>query len=451
MTGRRFNGYLAQFAFVQVSSFMMVLGINLSFFFFAHLTLRTVGLRPSKLLKMNTGFRFAVIAFMLGATTSTMQNYWEGDHAAFKASLAVYPNYIYWGLMMMMMTCLAPSNVIVYRRLFKAITAAVSFSAIYYVFLENSMADNRFLKVFGPNNFSFLLICYAPYLVYYLRRRINPASAILVLAVLLILELKEGRRAGFLLVLLGGGGAYFVKQLRVYSIVGLLRVAVIAASGFAVLQLDFVEEQIRDQSPRVHRLIYSSREELLSQDRSYLVRKAMIEKGLVLFENNVFFGVGLNNFTRVYGQIEGNFEGAEFVVEKKIFNRVSSHNSYINILAEGGLMLAVPFAFIIGSLLLGAGTQFGRLDDPEKVIVVSFCLMLAHLYLTNAIVNSLAWFNIGLLAYVMSMKQYGDEARASWDGRDRAVAHVSLPTAGRYLGGGTPVVTARQSGSQDYQ
>ena len=86
----------------------------------------------------------------------------------------------------------------------------------------------------------------------------------------------------------------------------------------------------------------SDSSDYLSEDRSYLVRLAMIEKGLTLFRDNLAFGVGLNNFTKIEARIAGNFEGSEYVVNKDIYRKVSSHNSYVNILAEGGLFLAVP-------------------------------------------------------------------------------------------------------------
>lgn len=131
----------------------------------------------------------------------------------------------------------------------------------------------------------------------------------------------------------------------------------------------------------------------------------MIEKGLALFRENMTFGVGLNNFTAVNASIEGDFEGAEYVIDKDIFGNFSSHNSYINILAEGGLALAIPFGAIFFILLFNGLRRFKAISDPEKVIVISFITMSVHIFFTNGVVNSLVWFEIGLLAYVVSRRR----------------------------------------------
>lgn len=401
MTVRTLNGYSSRFAFVQVSSFLMFLGVNLSFFFFAHFFVSVVGRRLGVLFQVRDPLRAAVVCFMIGAILSTFHNSWEGNDSAVRASLSVLPNYLYWGMILLLMTYLAPVEALDYRRLFKAIGLAVIVSIIYYVILQRFIADSRFFKFFGPNNFSFLLICYTPYLVYFLRQRVHPIVAIGVLGILLILQLKEGRRAGFGLVLMGGMGAYLVHQLKFNSIGRLMKPVILLLLGYGMLQTAVVEQQIRARSARVHRLLYSSTEQVLSKDRSFLIRRAMVEKGLVLFRNDMLFGVGLNNFTKVHAQIDGDFVGAEYVVNKDIYSRISSHNSYINVLAEGGLVLCVPFAVIILTLFLGSLRRFNRFQDPEKVIFISYSVMLVHMYFTNGITNSLAWFNIGLISYAL--------------------------------------------------
>lgn len=401
MTVNRLNGYVSRFAFVQVVSFLMVFGINLSFFLFAHLLGFAFGRRIEGLFRVNSFIRFCVLLFMLGAALSTFHNAWEGNTTYMQNSMRVLPNYIYWGLIMLLFTGLAHWGAIDYTRLFKAIAIAVIVAVTYYTVLQNLIADRHFFKYYGPNNFSFLLICFTPYLIYFLRQRIHIVGAVLVLIFLLYLQLKEGRRAGFGLVFGGGTGALFINLFKFNSIPLLIRAVALMGVGMGLLFTEPVEKLIQSRSARVYTLIYENSNTVLSTDRSFLIRKAMVEKGFVLFRENILFGVGLNNFTKVEVAIEGDFAGSEFVMRKNIYRRVSSHNSYINILAEGGLFLALPFYALMLALFFGGLRLFGCFRDPEKVIFFAFCGMLFHLYFTNGIVNSLAWFNIGLMSYVV--------------------------------------------------
>lgn len=397
----RFNQYLAWFTFFQTSSFLMFFGINLSFFFFLNLFAFTARRRLGELVRPDSWLRIMIMLFIVGAILGTANNLWEGNETALLNSLRVLPNYIYWGLLLLMFTMFSRRFSINYQKLFYAVTVAIAMVFVYYTFLQGFVANSMFLKRFGPNNLALLLVCYTPYVIYYLRKRVHPAVAILALVILLSVQLGAGRRAGFGLVLVGGMSAYFVTMFKFNSAVRLMRPIAITLVGLGLLYSSPIESLIQSKSARVHQLVYTSSSDYLSEDRSYLTRLAMIEKGMALFRENMVFGVGLNNFTKIQARIEGDFKGSEFVVHKDILKVVSSHNSYINILAEGGLVLAIPFGAILFILLYNSLRYFGKFRDSEKVIVFSFFTMCTHLFFTNGIVNSLVWFNLGLLAYVV--------------------------------------------------
>ena len=221
----------------------------------------------------------------------------------------------------------------------------------------------------------------------------------------MIHQLSEGRRAGFALILLGGISSYFVHFLKFNSLGRIFQSVSLVLVGWILFQTQFVEKRIRAGSPRVHRMIYSDGQ-YWENDRSFLIRRAMVEKGLALFNDDIWFGAGINNFMRVEGQIDGNFEGAKWVVRKQKVQRLSSHNSYINILAEGGLVLAVPFGGILLFLFFNGIMYFGRMHDVEKVVFISFVAMSIHLFFNNGIVNSLAWFNFAVFGYILSSHKY---------------------------------------------
>lgn len=400
MTEKRLNSAIVRFAVVMSSSFLMINGVNLSLLFFIPLLVITVGVRPRALLRFNSDLRLWVLLFLLGATLSTLSNLWLGNEQLFFSSVSVFPNYVYWGLILLLFTGLASFLALDYERLFGAVTLGAILAGVYYIALQPSIGDDRFFKYFTPNNFSFLLICFTPHMVYWVKRR-SMLLSLLLFSGILAQQMYEGRRAGVVLILVGGLLAYSVEHLRLKNLRYIVRAGILGAGVLLLLQTETVRTSIEQRSERVAQLVYGGTGSL-KEDRSYLTRLAMREKGLSLFMDHKLVGVGLNNFTKIERRIEGNFEGAEYVVNKKIFYNVSTHNSYITILAEGGLAVFVPFVLLLATLLLRGARRFLRMNGHERVIFVSFCGMAIHFYFINAIVNSMAWFNIALLMYVVT-------------------------------------------------
>ena len=86
---------------------------------------------------------------------------------------------------------------------------------------------------------------------------------------------------------------------------------------------------------------------VLNVDRSYLIRRAAFEKGLLLYKENPITGIGLMNFedANIYQPLD--FEGNQWIRGKKLTYNSGSFNSYIQILAEGGLLMFIPFSIIM--------------------------------------------------------------------------------------------------------
>ena len=165
-----------------------------------------------------------------------------------------------------------------------------------------------------------------------------------------------------------------------------------------------MENIIETLNPRTHDLLYET-STTFKTDRSYLVRRAQIEKGLVLFEKKPLTGIGLNNFSSFNDvKLLGDFEGAIYVINKPGITETSSHNSYINLLAEGGLLLAVPFALLILYTLVIFVKLFKELNNSEISFVIGFLMMLVHLYFITALVNVFCWFMIGMVVSILKKK-----------------------------------------------
>lgn len=438
MNQSKYDNVVARFGFLMSSSFLLIFGVNLSVVAFLWLLFMVLATRESRFFRFHY-LKTTALLFFAGAAISSASNLWLGNYDLFWSSMEVLPNYFYWTLIVIVFVTIGDQARLDYDKVFGWIALGVVSVAAYYVALAHRIGDDRFLKLFPPNTVSFMLICFTPYAVYWLRGRSRPA-AVALLAALVLMQAMDGRRAGFLLVMAGGTLAFFVSLMQVGRFNRLLRLAAAVGVALVMLQSPAAQSFLEERSDRIAALLYDDVDSL-SSERSYLTRMAMLEKGMNLWRDNRLFGVGLNNFTKLEGHFDGNFEGAELVIHKTSIRVVaSSHNSYLNLLAEGGLVLIVPFALLMLLLLFGALRHWKRMSDFDKVILISFCAMLIHLAFINAIINSVAWFNIAMLAYaVTSLRRLPQPATVTERPRpgrtlERAVA-VSTPRAGKRVAG----------------
>ena len=390
------------FLFFMVASIFMIFGVNISFFLFFSLVSYSLKNTNLKIFKINNKIKFFALLFGLGALLSTISNYQNVN--LFNSSLRVLPNYIYWVLMILFFSSFQNKFKINQYLAFKSISIGIIVIIFYVLFFQDIVSNKLFLKKFLLNNFSFLLICFVPYLIFYLKHKYSFTISFLTLSLILLLMLTLERRAGFGLVALGGFASLYHNLIKKITILKIIKSIALISLTAIFLQINPIKKSILNISPRVHSILYDDVSNL-NTDRSQLVRKAMIEKGIKLLNSNIFFGVGLNNFNKSEVKISGNFEGSEFVINKNIFKKISSHNSYINIFAEGGLFLGIPFMLIILFIIKNFIHYYNRLNEYDLIIFISFSFMLIHLFFINAIVNSVAWLNICLALTTIIQKK----------------------------------------------
>jgi O-antigen ligase len=162
---------------------------------------------------------------------------------------------------------------------------------------------------------------------------------------------------------------------------------------------------IQTLNPRIYGLIYES-DKIATEDRSYLTRKLMIEKGLTIFEEHPLTGIGLNNFDNIEVEFKGEFVGSEFVIEKEGTNETSSHNSYINIIAEGGLLLLIPLLLLMVFNLIQFVLKYNNRNSKINSLYWAFFAMCIHLYFITGIVNVYVWFLIAVCTAASTLSSF---------------------------------------------
>ncbi len=386
---------LMWYAFFMACPFLIIV-FNISFFIFPLLFfgyIRGIGLGSF----LSKPIQFYAIAFGIGAIISIANIPEDPFGLALERGLAVLPNYIYWSILVTFL--IAVRARLNYFIIYRAIFLGLSFSILYYYFLQHiGLLQIPIFKMFTQNGFSFLLVCFTPVSVYFFKQYYGRRKAIILAILYVLAAFLSDSRAGAVLVTFGGFSVLFIDKLKIGRAIVLLLAMLIFGPYF--LQIEMVGDLIRNLNEGTYNLIYHS-DLVFMEDRSYLIRQAMVEKGLILFQENMYTGIGLNNFVVSEVDFIGDFEGAKYVVTKDDINSISSHNSYINIIAEGGLFLAVPFVLIMGSIVLFFLLYFDRISSFFKPVFIGIICMSIHFYFVTAVVNVFAWFLIGVASAII--------------------------------------------------
>ena len=149
-------------------------------------------------------------------------------------------------------------------------------------------------------------------------------------------------------------------------------------------------------------LIYNTNE-VATEDQSYLLRKLMVEKGLIIFESNPFTGIGLNNWMEYDVKFRGNFEGADIILNKARLEKFGAHNSYISFLGEGGLFLFTSYISLLLCIIYKLFMIINRLNLNQKAVFFGILMMAIHTYFISAMLNSFTWYLLGIGAGISNI------------------------------------------------
>jgi O-antigen ligase len=152
----------------------------------------------------------------------------------------------------------------------------------------------------------------------------------------------------------------------------------------------------------------------LNQDKSYVFRQMMVQKGLKLFKESPLIGVGASRFRKESAELE--LSGVFRLYSQSKFDRKSSHNSYVGFLAEAGLVGSIPLAILI--IMLGfqgvkAGIRQARREEVWGLgVITSFVGMSIHMWTISALAGTVTWFAYGLVvALILFDRRYQNKKR----------------------------------------
>lgn len=256
---------------------------------------------------------------------------------------------------------------------------------------------NVSLKILTQNSFAYVLVVSIPFAMYYIFNRFSLIIVLSASALFFYFALLTTSRAGAfivfmqLIILLFTAKYIRKKTLMFFSLI-LFPLLVLLYLSFDTYRNDLANT-IEPYSPDLSDLIREG-DDRLKIDKSWLERKQMIVKGKIIFDEHPFFGIGFAHFK--YYSVDMQLISPYLSKSMFFYNRLSAHNTYIQILAGAGIFALIIFLFII-LFVLKKGMTFllSFKFKPEIFIFVSFLGMIIYFYVISAGLGAITWFVMG--------------------------------------------------------
>jgi O-antigen ligase len=160
-----------------------------------------------------------------------------------------------------------------------------------------------------------------------------------------------------------------------------------------------IADQVEPINPRFANLIRGEEEGDLTKDKSWLIRKLMIDKGMEIISKHPFLGVGPSNFKAYHAELKSfvRYDRLQHVDRRKFEMNTSPHNTYLQSLTEFGIVGSCFFYLILLRPLLYLIRLFynDRLR-VQHLFLISLLGMCIHFYAIASLTGALPWFVIGL-------------------------------------------------------
>ncbi|WP_333889199.1 O-antigen ligase family protein [Sphingobacterium siyangense] len=386
------------FAFFLAFPFLSVLGNSITFYIFI-LIIGHVGFFWNKYFKGKyVFFGFLFIGVLSGVLSPVLA---EQTDLRF---ISILIQYTYWVIM--------ASFFIIFRArinflqtskwLFYGTFLYILTYYFLYFNIDNPIVSLEFKP--GRNSFVFNLICCVPLSFIYITQRWRGARLYFFILFFIGAMLMTNGRSGSIIIL--------IQTMLVLSIIqpNFRRIGKIFVCLFLILfaffqnsnsqiYIDAIAQKVETINPRFAALLKNEGDGDLEQDKSWLIRKLMIDKGIEIVKKYPFIGIGPNNFAKYQAELEtfSNYNRLQEVSFQKLSTRTSAHNSYLQVAAEFGIIGFIIFLFLyLPPLLLFARLFIKGNLNLNHLALVSLIGMMIHFYAIAAFLGALPWFILGI-------------------------------------------------------
>lgn len=353
-----------------------------------------------------------LLLFFLAALISTFSAPAMPRHPGLFASLKILIQYFYWVLVGLFFIC--QKKRIDFIQISKWIFYGIIAATLCFYFdnikfggtvVEISLGQSR-------NSYVFNLLCSIPISFYYLVKEKGKKKSAWFIPIYTMIMLFTGGRSGAVLIILQMLLVAAIIYPAVHRTAKMLipffaLIYIIAQSPSTQIYLNILADHVETINPRFANLLRGEDDGDLTADKSWLVRKLMVDKGIEIFKEYPIRGIGPNNFAYYDSRLDTYYKYDRLSgASVEFLNSRSAHNSYVELLAEMGLpgiilmflMLLIPLLFFFKKLFLGILTL-------QYLPLVSLLGISLHLYAISAFTGAIAWVIIGLAWSVLNNKK----------------------------------------------
>jgi len=268
-------------------------------------------------------------------------------------------------------------------------------SRIVFVSLLCAMFVDTAISQMAQNHIAFNVIIMGPLGYYFLKK--YPVRIFYGLS-LVILMILNGSRTGAILSIL-----QFILFLALFSpslsrkVGFIVMILLLIGVGFNIAPARIkAGEIITPINARVGEFLQDP-ERVFRNDMSWLQRKAQINKGFQIFHERPLFGIGIFNFPQYYVDIDVSNIETDRQSIRNIDHR-SSHNTYIGLLAETGLLGFSIIILMFGLALWPFIKNLNNLGSSfESCMFISLIGLLIYFYFISGFFGTSAWIIYGLV------------------------------------------------------
>lgn len=316
----------------------------------------------------------------------------------------------------------------------KVIFIGLGLHTLHFFFFSTHLSIPFVRPYVSRNGFIFTVLALWPLASGYVYNKYGKKGGNRSLVIVFFIVLLTDGRAGVVIVLIENIFIYFVNNKTSAKLIrGILTVIVPLVLIFGS---DIASDENRNAvgdlaaklSPRVGLFIKGAGDAGdLSFDKSWLTRKLMISKGKEIITDYPFFGVGIGHFTdyraELYDFDDSEYQrlGGDVKFDRNYYNRKSSHNSYLQVLGETGIVGFISLSILlIPPLFFSFWKLYTLTITKEDLILISFIGICIHFYVITSLPGTLTWFIIGLTysrIYKSDFRSKGIEQRTKPDGK----------------------------------
>ena len=198
-------------------------------------------------------------------------------------------------------------------------------------------------------------------------------------------------------------------RIKIFALISFLAFIVLI---FLVLILIFSDLSVifKPDSPVVQRFTTFQN---LDQDVSFGTRQYLVNKALAQFDSSPIIGIGIERGRYVFMDVE---VPDALKYEYGVVDRpINEHNSYVQLLAETGLVGTIPFAMLVTFLLLRGFKAASYLSKENNIwaaaVFASFISMSIHMWAITVLRNSSTWVLYGVVGGMIVFAQKHQAAK----------------------------------------